>query len=66
MQYFESFKAPVIKFSPELNADCKCPHPKLEICHKSRQVFTTQQLRNVDVKFCIFVYLSCHIFFSLT
>ena len=54
-QYFESFKAPVIKFSPELNADCKCPNSKLEIRHKSRQVFITQKCWRQILYFCMFI-----------
>ena len=33
----------VIKIFPELNTDFKCPHPRLEFCHKSKQIFTTQR-----------------------
>ena len=43
MWYFERSVVLVIKISPELNADFECPHPKLEICHKGRQVFATQK-----------------------
>ena len=41
-QYFESSVEPVIKMSSELNY-CECPYSKLEICHKSQQVYATQK-----------------------
>ena len=59
--YFELSVVLVIKISPELNADFECPHPKLEIWRKSKQVF-----ENADVKACIFVCLSYHVNFPLT
>ena len=33
----------VFKISPKLNTDFECPHPRLELCHKSKQKFTSQR-----------------------
>ena len=33
----------VNKIPPELNTDFECPRPRLEFCHKSKQVFRTQK-----------------------
>ena len=54
--YFERSVVLAIKISPELNADFECPHPKLEICHKSQQVFATQKV------FFLYVYRITSIF----
>ena len=60
--YFERSVVRVIKISPELNADFKCPHPKLEICHKSQQVFATQKCWRQILCFCMFI-VSRRLFF---
>ena len=54
-QYFESCMTPVIKISDELHVDFKCLHSKLEICHNSHQVFTTQKRWRQILYFCIFI-----------
>ena len=41
--YIERSVVLVIKISPELNEDFECPHPELEICKKSQQIFAIQK-----------------------
>ena len=54
--YFERSVVPVIKISPELNADFECPHPKLEICQaRSQQFFATQKCWRLILCFCMFI-----------
>ena len=53
--YFERSVVLVIKISPELNADLECPHPKLEVCYKSQQVFATQKCWRQLLYFRMFI-----------
>ena len=55
MQYFKSFVAPAIKFYPEVNTDFESPHSKLEICHKSQHMFTSQKRWRQILYFCMFI-----------
>ena len=61
MWYFERSVVLVIKISPELNTGFECPHPKLEICPKSQQVFRNSEMLTSNFVF-LYVYRITSIF----